>query len=280
MSQGNNNSRIDQAASAMMASASVALIMTPLDVIKVRQQVNSASKVGPLRILSSVAKQEGVKALWAGLAPRLALGCVFSAFYFPMYEALRDNIYRLGQKIPKDKMPANFEISHNLSASVGGGCARMISTIVTNPVEVATVRIQSNSKSNFMDVLWNKVLRDRKVYFSGVGQTMMRDVPFSMIYWGINEPLKNNVFSDFGPFLRSFLSGAVAGCVSAVVTHPFDVLKTKLQTGDKKVSWKQVVKKEGFGSLYAGIKPRCVRVSGSCAIMLGVYEKMKDVMKN
>ena len=138
-----------------------------------------------------------------------------------------------------------------------------------------------------MNILIRQVLADPKIYFAGVGQTIMRDVPFSMIYWGLNEPLKNDVFSKpvfqpyFGPFLKSFCAGAVAGCVSAIVTHPFDVLKTKLQTADglKKLSVVGVLKSEGAASLYAGIKPRCFRVSGSCAIMLGVYEKMKDVMK-
>ena len=104
---------------------------------------------------------------------------------------------------------------------------------------------------------------------------------------GLNEPLKNNVFSKpifqayFGPFLQSFCAGATAGCVSAIVTHPFDTLMRKMQTSDdmKKVSVKWVLRTGGIASLCAGMKPRCFRLSFSCAIMLGVYDKIKDVMK-
>lgn len=277
------NSRTEQALAASLASATVALTMTPLDVIKVRQQINSRSKVKPIAVLSSVVKNEGATALWAGLAPRLALGSLFAGLYFPMYEALRDNITKTLQKTSEPGQ----NVQH-ISAPLAGGCARLISVIVTNPVEVATVRLQADSSQKFMNMLVRKVMADPKIYFAGVGQTIMRDVPFSMIYWGLNEPLKNDVFSKpvfqpyFGPFLKSFCAGAAAGCISAVVTHPFDVLKTKLQTADgskTSVSVTGVLRREGIASLYAGIKPRCFRVSGSCAIMLGIYEKMKDVMK-
>ena len=213
------NSRSEQAIAAMAASTMVSLTMTPLDVIKIRQQITSKIKTNPVQILLQVYRQEGIPALWAGMVPRLTLGALFSAFYFPMYEALRDGAYKLSG-------------SEKLSAPIAGGFARFISVVVTNPVEVTTVGMQADSKEKFMKILTQKVLRDRKIYFSGVGQTIARDVPFSMLYWGMNEPLRNNILpkysafsedKDFGvlgnvlgPFLKSFVSGAVAGCCSAM----------------------------------------------------------------
>ncbi|CAN0158797.1 unnamed protein product, partial [Hapterophycus canaliculatus] len=86
----------------------------------------------------------------------------------------------------------------------------------------------------------------------GVGTTMWRDVPFSMVYWLGYENLKAGLgcgrkeveedrrrglgtaglaedrgSADF--LLRSLVAGAVSGVVASLLTHPFDVVKTQRQ---------------------------------------------------
>ena len=61
---------------------------------------------------------------------------------------------------------------------------------------------------------------------------LLRDVPFSIIYWFGYEYLKLKLNSMLDPSyypLVPFVSGSLAGSVSAVLTNPLDVAKTHMQ---------------------------------------------------
>jgi hypothetical protein len=59
----------------------------------------------------------------------------------------------------------------------------------------------------------------------GYSATLLRDVPFSAIYWPCYEFLRPQRYN----FVETFLAGAFAGTVASTVTLPMDVIKTRLQ---------------------------------------------------
>lgn len=74
--------------------------------------------------------------------------------------------------------------------------------------------------------------------------SILRDCPFSAIYWGGFEtlrPIYSKLFLSHltiqerdligFPAYITFLAGSTAGAIAAVCTHPFDVLKTRQQVG-------------------------------------------------
>ncbi|XP_075052436.1 mitochondrial glutamate carrier 1-like isoform X2 [Mixophyes fleayi] len=72
-----------------------------------------------------------------------------------------------------------------------------------------------------------------KGLYKGLGATLLRDVPFSIIYF----PLFSNIHKlgqsspgDKAPFLHSFIAGCIAGSTAAVAVNPCDVIKTRLQS--------------------------------------------------
>lgn len=99
--------------------------------------------------------------------------------------------------------------------------------------------------------------------WKGLGPTLLRDVPFSGVYWGVYESIKSFYSVTTPEITFTFLSGAVAGSVSncikkkldfncqitshfmnvscfelqiaAFVTTPFDVVKThkQIEFGEK-----------------------------------------------
>uniref|UniRef100_A0A6M2E311 Putative mitochondrial carrier protein n=1 Tax=Amblyomma tuberculatum TaxID=48802 RepID=A0A6M2E311_9ACAR len=83
----------------------------------------------------------------------------------------------------------------------------------------------------------------------------------------------------------SFTAGAAAGTVAAVLTLPFDVVKThrQIELGEmeilqgKKSSntltvMRELYQTQGMRSLFAGIVPRISKVAPACAIMISTYE--------
>uniref|UniRef100_A0A8D0GW21 Mitochondrial glutamate carrier 2 n=1 Tax=Sphenodon punctatus TaxID=8508 RepID=A0A8D0GW21_SPHPU len=75
-----------------------------------------------------------------------------------------------------------------------------------------------------------------KGLYKGLGATLLRDVPFSIIYFPLFAHLNRagqDSLEEKPRFYHSFLAGCVAGSVAAVSVNPCDVIKTRLQSLSK-----------------------------------------------
>uniref|UniRef100_T1GQS1 Mitochondrial carrier protein n=1 Tax=Megaselia scalaris TaxID=36166 RepID=T1GQS1_MEGSC len=122
---------------------------------------------------------------------------------------------------------------------------------------------------------------------SGLPPTVLRDVPFSGIYWSCYESIKGYFNVTTPTFQFSFLAGATAGMVAAFVTTPFDVIKThrqiefgtpvkdlpKRKTMD---SLARLYSSNGLPGIFAGLGPRLAKVAPACAIMISSFEYGKS----
>ncbi|NXD26867.1 S2539 protein, partial [Spelaeornis formosus] len=125
----------------------------------------------------------------------------------------------------------------------------------------------------------------------GWGPTVLRDVPFSALYWFNYELVRTwlcrQAWLDGATFMVSFTSGAISGTVAAVLTLPFDVVKTQrqIELGDSEVhpataskpssTWllmQRIRAESGTRGLFAGFLPRVIKVAPACAIMISTYE--------
>ncbi|PIO40400.1 hypothetical protein AB205_0039590 [Aquarana catesbeiana] len=127
--------------------------------------------------------------------------------------------------------------------------------------------------------------------WKGWGPTVLRDVPFSAMYWYNYELGKKWLCQRYNKleptFTISFTAGAMSGSIAAVVTLPFDVVKTRrqvelgelesLKNSPKRSSstWKimyRIISENGFQGLFAGLIPRLIKIAPACAIMISTYE--------
>jgi len=157
------------------------------------------------------------------------------------------------------------------------------------PLELIRTNFQAfNPLSHKRDLTVKSFVKQTGVkgLWLGVSATLARDVPFSAIYWTCYEFFKGHLKHQFpstktGNFLASFAGGCASGMISALVTTPIDLIKTRLQTSAGKaitareIAW-SIYANEGPSGFMRGWLPRAAKVGPACAIMISSYELIKS----
>ncbi|KAJ2957279.1 hypothetical protein NQZ79_g6996 [Umbelopsis isabellina] len=312
--------------SACSGALLTSLLVTPLDVVKTRLQSQEKCATGSIHFhriadagnkqlngtldgLYKIVRYEGVTSLWRGLSPALAMSIPATIIYFVGYDAVRDKTrHHIGEQ----------SLLYQYSPLWAGGVARKanqsLSGIVSafaafliSPIELFRTRMQSvdgvnGFKSVFSGVQTMVRQHGPRSLWRGLVPTMWRDVPFSAFYWMSYEKSRSVLLSRMaidnssGPvdamteFQMAFAAGAISGMIAAVLTTPFDVVKTRLQVGSREDlilpnverrmlnSLKDILRAEGIRGLYRarskipGCIPRLAKIAPSCAIMISSYE--------
>lgn len=177
-----------------------------------------------------------------------------------------------------------------------GITARTMITSIVSPLELIRTNLQSTPPSPSTPHTLRSTLSSIAALarthghlhlWRGLGPTLWRDVPFSGLYWAGYEACKHNLnqrgFEGAGV---AFASGATSGTAAALLTSPFDVLKTRRQAllmsgalgGSQSEAvgtfavLKEIVRSEGVSALYAGVVPRIAKIAPACGIMIACFE--------
>lgn len=232
--------------------------------------------------LIKIPRYEGMSALWRGLPPTLVMAVPNTMIYFTLYDQLK-------------MMYGFIEGQENIwSPMCAGITARTISITCISPIEMIRTKMQAKKGFSYKDlvsIIRNAIQQGGLLsLWQGLGPTLLRDVPFSAVYWMGYEILKSK-FTDPG-FAASFSSGAVSGAMAALLTTPFDVIKThrQMELGElvfrnpsavKKLPFTfslmfQLYRESGWRSLFAGVSARVMKVAPACAVMISTYELSKS----
>lgn len=272
--------------------------------------------VSSREVISKIIQERGSLALWRGLTPTLAYVIPSNLIFFSLYEYNRK------------RHDPNW-----LAASK----ARMVSCTLLSPVEFIRTRVQAtiaNSDQTPIQVIRRVFYEDSFVsYWRGLAPTLMRDVPFSGVYFALYEFNKRMVLPShvakrdtlafgnrrerinlaesqmmhqndqkfiFGSeyadtLILTLANGAVCGTVASILTHPFDVIKTQLQTVQRAKSVnnyrvytihntsdavKLLRSEYGWRWVTIGLAPRMLKVIPGSAIMLGSYEIVHAILND
>lgn len=183
-----------------------------------------------------------------------------------------------------------------LTPLLAGVIARSLVSSVVTPLELVRTNLQSTPLSPQNPHTLSSVLTSirgsiRVQGFSslwrGLGPTLWRDVPFSGIYWALYEQIKGDLERrGNGVVPSAFVSGAVSGTTAALITSPFDTIKTRRQalimdtalggSSQSRTSvfnvLKNIIRTEGVPALYAGLTPRIAKIAPACGIMISCFE--------
>ncbi|XP_023034727.1 solute carrier family 25 member 40 isoform X1 [Drosophila willistoni] len=260
---------LQQVASACTGAMITACFMTPLDVIKTRLQTQQSLMLsqkcflycnglmdhicpcgpnsgpakpathfsGTIDAFIKISRSEGIGSLWSGLSPTLISALPSTIIYFVAYEQFKARFADLHYKYLNQSSGSSSDISM-LVPLTAGVAARVLAVTCVSPVEMIRTKMQSQKMSHAeMLSSVRQVVQSQGILglWRGLPPTILRDVPFSGIYWTSYEYLKSSFNVVEPSFGFSFMAGAISGSVAATITTPFDVIKThdQIEFGEK-----------------------------------------------
>lgn len=256
-----------------LASALSTSLLHPVDTIKTRVQ---ASTLSFPEIISKL-PQIGVQGLYRGSIPAI-LG-QFSS------HGLRTGIFEASKLVLINVAPTLPELQVQSMASF---CSTILGTAVRIPCEVLKQRLQAGIFDNVGEAIVGTFHQDGvKGFFRGTGATLCREVPFyvaGMCLYAESKKAAQSLLNRELEAWETIAVGALSGGLAAVVTTPFDVMKTRMMTAPQglPVSMQAVaftiLRQEGPLGLFKGAVPRFFWIAPLGAMNFAGYELAKKAM--
>ncbi|XP_070534675.1 mitochondrial glutamate carrier 2-like [Ptychodera flava] len=283
----------------------------PIDLVKTRlqnQQIKDGVRMynNMLDCFLKVFKAEGLRGLYKGIGVNVTLITPEKAI-----KLVGNDFFRYILRTEGKSLPLYREM-------IAGGGAGLCQVIITSPMELLKIQQQDAGRQaqkniaqasgateaavkvsqtrNYSAAAVPKpksalqtsleLLRTKGIVglYRGYGATLLRDIPFSMIYFPLFAHLNAlGKPADGGraSFLHSLVSGCIAGGVSSISVNPMDVIKTRLQllstaqgdttyTGIRDCAVK-IWRQEGWTAFYKGAGCRIVVIAPLFGIAQSVY---------
>lgn len=280
----------DLAAGAVAGSVCGA-VYQPLDVVKTNlimlpADYSPAGK-GSLRVIADITaiihSREGIRGFWMGTTPAVVRASASCAIYFALL--------RFFDHSWKKKGAGGSRV---LSDFLDSGVARMTTSLITNPLNMLktqwTLLGDRAPDRNFARALTTLMRTDRsKAFVIGTFPMLCEEFLYGGIFNAIYEYLnrKAHVGARYHPYLLVFANGLVAGAVGAILTHPLEIARTKIQSNKKHwhppdgknlvlAAWRYVYLKYGWAGFTRGFLPRFLKKTLMAASTFSVYERIRQ----
>ncbi|KAJ2910803.1 mitochondrial aspartate-glutamate transporter agc1 [Coemansia aciculifera] len=267
-----------------------AAVVYPIDLVKTRMQNQRSAVVGEMLYKNSidcfrkVVRNEGILGLYRGLGPQLVGVAPEKAIKLTVNDFMRSRL------TSKDTGKIAF-----VSEVIAGGTAGACQVIFTNPLEIVKIRLQiqgeilKDAVGAATPIVRRSALTIVKELgllglYKGASACLLRDIPFSAIYFSCYSHIKKDIFREGERRLGMIdllLAGALAGMPAAYLATPADVIKTRLQVVAKKGETvytglldaaRKIYKEEGFKAFFKGGPARVLRSSPQFGTTLMFYE--------
>lgn len=262
-----------------IAGAFTYVCLLPLDAVKTKLQTKGASEIykNAFDVVVKTFQSKGIIGFYSGVSAVVVGSTFSSAVYFGTCEFGKSILSKF------DKYPSV------LIPPTAGAMGNIVSSAIMVPKELITQRMQSGAKGRSWDVLRRILEKDGILgLYAGYSATLLRNLPAGVLSYSSFEYLKAAVLSrtkksHLEP-IQSIFCGALAGAISASLTTPLDVVKTRLMTqvhgeavnnvaavmfGGVSSTVKQILKEEGWIGLTRGMGPRVLY--SACFSAIGYF---------
>ncbi|KAL3050807.1 hypothetical protein OYC64_001135 [Pagothenia borchgrevinki] len=279
-----------------LAGMGATVFVQPLDLVKNRMQLSGVGATSreyktSFHALISILKNEGVGGCDVGLSAGLLRQATYTTTRLGIYTILFEKM------TGPDGRPPNFLLKALIGMTAGATGA-----FIGTPAEVALIRMTADGRlpadqkrgySNVFNAL-ARITREEGVttLWRGCIPTMARAVVVNAAqlasYSQTKQALLDSGYLQDG-ILCHFCASMISGLVTTAASMPVDIVKTRIQNMrmiDGKPEYKngmevlvQVVRNEGFFSLWKGFTPYYARLGPHTVLTFIFLEQMNRLYK-
>lgn len=291
-------SRLQVVSAGAIAGLVSRFVVAPLDVVKIRLQLQPYSLSDPLaplreapayrgtvHTIKHILKHEGLTGLWKGNVPAELMYVCYSAAQFTAY---RSTTVFLQTALPR-RLPDSAE------TFVAGAVSGAAATSVTYPLDLLRTRFAAQGRhkvySSLRGALWD-IKRDEgfRGFFRGLGPALAQIIPFMGIFFASYEGLRLQLSDLHLPWgSGDATAGIMASVMAKTAVFPLDLVRKRIQvqgpTRSKYVyndipvytsagrAIRVIFQTEGLRGLYKGLPISLIKAAPASAITLWTYEQ-------
>ncbi|KAI0396691.1 mitochondrial dicarboxylate carrier protein [Xylariaceae sp. FL0594] len=277
-------------------------VIAPLDVVKIRLQLQSHSLSDPvshqnlrpsplykgtLGTLRHIVKYEGITGLWKGNVPAELMYVSYAAVQFTTYRSMTILLHRL---LPEGSRPPVAAESFISGASAGA-----MATATTYPLDLLRTRFAAQGNDRIYVSLHRAVrdiYRDEGVkgFFRGLAPGLAQIVPFMGAFFAIYETARVPLGELELPWgSGDATAGVIASVVAKTTVFPLDLVRKRIQvqgpTRSRYIhsnipeyrgtirSIQAILRKEGIRGLYRGLTVSLIKAAPASAVTMWTYER-------
>ncbi|KAI0164694.1 mitochondrial thiamine pyrophosphate carrier 1 [Xylariaceae sp. FL1272] len=277
-------------------------VIAPLDVVKIRLQLQSHSLSDPLshhdiggspiykgtmRTMRHIVGNEGITGLWKGNVPAELMYVSYAAIQFTAYRSTTLLLHRMfGEK----RLPKATE------SFISGATAGAMATATTYPLDLLRTRFAAQGNDRVYTSLYraiSDIRRDEgaRGFFRGLSPGLAQIVPFMGIFFAMYEtcrlPLSN---MDLPWGSGDATAGVLASIVAKTGVFPLDLVRKRIQVqGPTRSRYihknipeyagtvstiKHILQREGMRGLYRGLTVSLLKAAPASAVTMWTYEQV------
>ncbi|KAJ9625063.1 Cu/Pi carrier [Taxawa tesnikishii (nom. ined.)] len=264
--------------------------VTPLDLVKCRRQVDPKMYKGNFEAWRKISAAEGVRGVYTGGSPTFFGYSAQGAFKYGGYEFFK----KFYSDLAGEENAYRYKTSLYLTASAS---AEFFADIALCPFEAVKVRMQTTIPPQFTGTLngINTIIGKEGVggLYKGLYPLWGRQIPYTMMKFASFETIVEAIYhrlpgtkQDYGKAAQtavSFTGGYLAGILCAIVSHPADVMVSKLNASRQPgeafgAAMGRIYKDIGFAGLWNGLPVRIVMIGTLTGLQWMIYDYFKIFM--
>ncbi|KAI0600821.1 mitochondrial carrier domain-containing protein [Biscogniauxia sp. FL1348] len=299
-------SRLQVVTAGAVAGLISRFVIAPLDVVKIRLQLQSHSLSDPLsqvdlrgspiykgtlRTLKHIVENEGVTGLWKGNVPAELMYVSYAAIQFTTY---RSTTLYLHQVFGPNRLPKAAD------SFISGAIAGATATATTYPLDLLRTRFAAQGNDRVYTSLLRAVRdihRDEgaRGFFRGLAPGLAQIVPFMGLFFAMYEGTRQPLSELRLPFgSGDATAGMIASIVAKTGVFPLDLVRKRIQvqgpTRSRYVhknipeyagtlrTMRQIVRREGLRGLYRGLTVSLFKAAPASAVTMWTYERALNLL--
>lgn len=261
----------EEAVIGALGAASACLVSNPLDVARVRLQLARGDAGGPVGVLSSAVRREGLRALGSGLGLGITYNVLLNSTRFFLFSELNES---------------------GMPAPASGVVAGFVSGFISSPLARARTLVQTSRVSGRGGASAAALVFAPRA-FQGATIWSLRNAGHTAIIFSLHGALKRRLGDAApaaSPTALHLVASVHAALVSCVVMNPVDVLATRFYcqpelravgsgvsvvASPAEVVWRTVAE-EGLGGLFRGLSANVLRIVPHTAVTLAVADALRQ----